>query len=94
VGAFHDSAADPDPEPEPEPEDACVTLTVNAGNQDIPPLASLTLIAIPAKLPAAVGVPVNVPVLMLNAAQAGLLLIEYASVRRTASVAVTVGVNE
>ncbi len=55
-----------------------VTLIEKVGKLALPPLPSLTEITMPAKLPcwAALGVPVRAPVVVLKAAQDGLLVIE------------------
>jgi hypothetical protein len=67
------------------------TAIANAGNEALAD-PSLTLIAMLAKLPAAVGVPASRPVVVLNAAQLGRFAIANVSVPPSGSLAV--GVKE
>jgi hypothetical protein len=64
----------------------------NAGNATLAALPSLTLIAMFANVPAAVGVPDSRPVLPLNVAQAGRLVMLNVSVVPVSG-SLAVGVN-
>src|SRR5256885_1389465 len=68
------------------------TVIENAGNATLGALPSLTLIAMLANVPAAVGVPCSWPVAALNVAQAGRFVMLNVSVSPSGSLAV--GVNE
>ena len=84
VGAVHDSVA--------EPVATACTVTLNAGS-DAVRVPSLTVMTMPAVVPTspAPGVPDSAPVLVLNAAHAGLFVMLKVSVLPSGSLAV--GVN-
>src|SRR5262249_24587839 len=67
---------------------AAVTVIVKAASEAEPPLPSDTLMRTFANEPAAVGVPVSLPVVVLNVAQEGLFVIAQVSVLLSTSVAV------
>src|SRR6185369_6572767 len=66
---------------------AAVTVIANEGNCALPPLPSETLMRMLLNLPAAVGVPLSAPLLVLNVAQAGLPAMAKESVSPSASAA-------
>lgn len=65
--------------------DAADTAIANAANEADAPFESVTLITMFDVVPTAVGVPVNAPVVVLNVAQLGLLVMEYPNVSPFAS---------
>jgi len=69
------------------PEAAAVTVMVNAA-REVVVLPSLTRITMPELTPAAVGVPDNLPVLVLKLAQPGLFEMVNPNESRSASLAV------